>query len=165
MVSRTELAAPRNKWKPTPTHFGYVRRIRRGWKADVAFGLRLLLSQHQPQKGTSKEGLFDRGVVLIPYESILRSMCPSENALEVRASGVRSESFALGKRFAVAKLTASQSPTAKLRPRMWYPPVFGSRRGYLVYRSTAWQQEKKAILCHTLVISFLPRHANPHRVP
>ena len=78
----------------------------------------LLLSQHQPQKDTSNEGLFDRGVVLIPYESILRSMCPSENALEVRASVVRSESFALGKRFAVAKLTASLSPTAKLRPRM-----------------------------------------------
>jgi len=96
-----------------------VRRIRRGWKADAAFGLRLLLSQHQPQKDTSKEGLFDRGVVLIPYESILRSMCPSENALEVRASGVRSESIALGKRFVVAKLPASLSPTAKLRPRMW----------------------------------------------
>ena len=45
-------------------------------------------------------------------------MCPSENALEVRASGVRSESFALGKRFAVAKLTPSLSPTDKLRPRM-----------------------------------------------
>jgi len=56
--------------------------------------------------------------VLIPYESILRSMCPSENALEVRASGVRSESFALGKRFAVAKLSASLSPRAKLRPRL-----------------------------------------------
>ena len=37
--------------------------------ADVAFGLRLLLSQHQPQKDTSKEGLFNRGVLLIPYES------------------------------------------------------------------------------------------------
>ena len=45
-------------------------------------------------------------------------MCPSENALEVRASGVRSESFALGKRFAVANLTTSLSPRAKLRPRM-----------------------------------------------
>jgi len=59
------------------------------------------------QKDTSKEGLFDRVVVLIPYESILRNMCPSEKALKVRASGERSESFALGKRFAVAKLTAS----------------------------------------------------------
>ena len=78
----------------------------------------MLLSQHQPQKDTFKEGLFDRGVVLIPYESILRSICPLENAFEVRASGVRSESFALGKRFAVAKLTANLSPTAKLRPRM-----------------------------------------------
>jgi len=68
------------------------------------------------QKDTSKEGLFDRGVVLIPYKSIMKSMCPSEKALEVRASIVRSESFALGKRFAVAKLTASLSPTAKLRP-------------------------------------------------
>ena len=45
-------------------------------------------------------------------------MCPSEKALEVRASGERSESFALGKRFAVAKLTASLSPRAKLRLRL-----------------------------------------------
>jgi len=73
----------------------------------------LLLSQHQPQKDTSKEGLCDRGFVLIPYELILKSMCPSEKALEVRASVVRSESFALGKRFAVAKLTSSLSPRAK----------------------------------------------------
>ena len=89
-----------------------------GGRADTAFGLRLLLSQHQPLKDTSKEGSFDRGVVLIPYESILRSTCPSEKALEVRASGVRSESFALGKLFAVAKLTTSLSPRAKLRPRL-----------------------------------------------
>jgi len=93
-------------------------RLRRGGKADVAFGLRLLLSQHQPQKDTSKEGLFDRGVVLIPYESILRSMCPSEKALKVHASGERSESFALGKRFSVAKLTSSLSPRAMLRSRL-----------------------------------------------
>jgi len=86
-----------------------------GGKADVAFGLRLLLSQHQPHMDTSKEGLFDRGVVLIRYESILRSMCPSEKALKVRASGERIESFALGKRFAAAKLTASLSPRAMLR--------------------------------------------------
>jgi len=104
MVSRPELAAPRNKWKPTPTHFGLEQPVRRGGKADAAFGLRLLLSQHQPQKDTSKEGLFDRGVVLIPYESILRSMCPSENTLKVRESEVRSVFFALSKRFAVAKL-------------------------------------------------------------
>jgi len=89
-----------------------------GRKADAAFGLRLLLSQRQPQKDTSKEGLFDRGVMLIPYESILRSMCPSKKALEVRASGLRSESFALGKRFTAAKLTARLSPRAKLRPRL-----------------------------------------------
>jgi len=67
---------------------------------------------------SSKEGLFDRGVVLIPYESILKSMCLSKKVLEVHASVVRSESFALGKRFAVAKLTASLSPRAMLRPRM-----------------------------------------------
>ena len=42
----------------------------------------------------------------------------SEKALEVRASGERNESFALGKRFTVAKLTASISPRAKLRPRL-----------------------------------------------
>ena len=43
---------------------------------------------------------------------------PSENALEVRASGERNESFALGKRFAVAKLTASLSTRAKHQPRL-----------------------------------------------
>jgi len=118
MVSRPELAAPRNKWKPTANHFGLERRVRRGGKANAPFGLRLLLSQYQPQKDTSKEGLFDRGVVLIPYESILKSMCPSEKALEVRAYVVRSESFLLGKRFAVAMLTVSLSPRAKLRPRL-----------------------------------------------
>jgi len=74
----------------------------------------MVLSQHQPQKDTSKEGFFDRGVLIIPYESILRSMCPTEKALEVRASVERSESFTLGKRFPVAKLTASLSPRAKL---------------------------------------------------
>ena len=47
-------------------------------------------------------------------------MCPSEKALEVRASGERSESFALGKRFAVAKLTTSLSPRAKLRLRLLF---------------------------------------------
>ena len=35
--------------------------------------------------------------------------------LEVHASVERSESFALGKRFAVATLTASLSPRAKIR--------------------------------------------------
>jgi len=118
MVSRPELAIPRNKWNLTPTHFGQERRVRRSGKDDAAFGFRLPLSHHQPQKDTSKERLFDRGVVLIPYESVLRSMCPSEKALEVRASGVRSESFALGKRFAVAKLTPTLLPRAKLRPRL-----------------------------------------------
>ena len=48
MVSRPELAAPRNKLKPTATHFGMERRVRWGGKADAAFGLRLFLSQHQP---------------------------------------------------------------------------------------------------------------------
>ena len=55
LVSRPELGSPRNKWKPTPTHFGLERRVRRGGKADAPFGLRLLLSLHQPQKDTSKE--------------------------------------------------------------------------------------------------------------
>jgi len=45
-------------------------------------------------------------------------MCLSKKALEVRASGSRSESFALGMRFAVAKLTASLSPRAMLRSRL-----------------------------------------------
>ena len=116
MVWRPELAAPINKWKPTPTNFEYERQVRRGVQADAAFCLRLLLSQHQPQKDTSKEGLFDSGFLLIPYESILRSMCPSGKALEVRTSVERSESFALGKHFAVATLAASLSPRAMLRP-------------------------------------------------
>jgi len=47
---------------------------------------------------------------------------------------------------------------------MSYPPVFGSHWVYLVYSLTPWQQEKKAILCYTPVISFLPSHANPHLV-
>ena len=118
MVSRPELAIPRNKWNLTPTHFGQERRVRRSGKDDAAFGFRLPLSQHQPEKDTSKEELFDRGIVIIPYESLLRSMCPSEKGLEVRASGEWSESFALGKRFAVAKLTASLSPRGKPRPRL-----------------------------------------------
>ena len=46
MVLRPEHAAPRNKWKPTPAHFGLERRVRRGGKADAAVGLRLLLNQH-----------------------------------------------------------------------------------------------------------------------
>ena len=71
-----------------------------------------------PQKDTFKEGLFNCGVLLFPYESILRSMCPSEKALEVCASVERSESSALGKRFAVATLTASLSPRAKIRLRL-----------------------------------------------
>ena len=37
---------------------------------------------------------------------------------------------------------------------MWYPPVFGSHYGYLVYKSTQWQQEKKANFCYTAVVSF-----------
>jgi len=41
-----------------------------------------------------------------------------EKALEVRASGERNESFALGKHFAIAKLTASLLPRAKLRPQL-----------------------------------------------
>ena len=137
------------------------------------------------------------------------------------AQAAKALSFALGKRFAVAKLTASLSARAKLRPRLLVasgrlfpspeiqvstgkdlliprgragleasylspispgtlkgepslfgsssaqcgtPPFFGSHWVYLVYRSTPWQQEK-AILCYTSVISFLPRHANSHRVP
>jgi len=39
------------------------------------------MSQHQPQKDTSKEGLFDRGVVLIPYESILKKHVPIRESL------------------------------------------------------------------------------------
>jgi len=38
--------------------------------------------------------------------------------MEVRVFGERNESFPLGKRFAVAKLTSSLSPKAKFRPRL-----------------------------------------------
>jgi len=38
--------------------------------------------------------------------------------MQVQASGETNEFFALGKRFAVAKLTASLSPRAMLRPRL-----------------------------------------------
>ena len=86
---------------------------RAGW---CCFWFTIASQPASPQKDTSKEGLFNRGVLLIPYKSILRSMCPSKKALEVRASVEMSESFALGKRFAVPKLTASLSPRAKIRP-------------------------------------------------
>ena len=118
-------------------------------KADAAFGLRLLLSQHQPQRDTSKEGLFDRGVVLIPYESILKSMCPSKKALEVRASGVRSESFALGKRFAVAKLTASLSPRVKLRPRLLVTS------GRVFHHPRSLDSSRPGRLGRKLIVSYL----------
>jgi len=93
-----------------------------------------------PEKDTSKEGLFDHGVLLIPYESILRSMCPSEKAMEVHASVERSESFALGKRFAVAKLTASLSPRAKLQPRLLstYGRLFRHPRSKLAPTKISW---------------------------
>ena len=58
------------------------------------------------------------------FEEVRPATALSEKALEVRASGERNESFALGKRFAVAgltasrKLTASLSTRAKLRPRL-----------------------------------------------
>ena len=63
-----------------------------------------------------------RLMLLLVYDCFLasissRSMCPSEKALKVRASGERSESVLLGKRFVVAKLTASLSPRAMLRSR------------------------------------------------
>ena len=56
--------------------------------------------------------------LMATWESILRSICPSERSLKVRTSGERSESFALPKRFAVATLTGSLSPRAKLRSRL-----------------------------------------------
>jgi len=176
-------------------------------------------------------------------------MCPSEKASEVRASGERSESFALGKRFAVAKLTASLSLRAMLRQRLLFtsgrlfrhprsksapakislfltaglagkqancrlshpfliirkigcpfplslrrrkasltvdrlqqgePSLFGSSSpqcqcgtlpflvpiGVTLFTGRPHgSKQKKPILCYTLVISFLPRHTNPHRVP
>ena len=56
MVSRPKLAAPRNKWKPTPTHFGLERRVRLVGKTYVAFGLRLLLSQLKVRKTQERGG-------------------------------------------------------------------------------------------------------------
>ena len=90
-----------------------------GQEGCCCFWFTIASEPKSTQKDTSKEGLFDPGVVLISYESVLRSMCLSEKALELRASEEWSESFALGKRFAVAKLTASLSPRAKLRPRLF----------------------------------------------
>ena len=65
--------------------------------------------------GTKKGDLVLYSGDLFPTEA---RKPPSNKALEVRASGERNESFALGKRFAVAKLTASLSPRAKLRLRL-----------------------------------------------
>jgi len=42
--------------------------------------------------------------------------------------------------------------------RFWFP------LGLPCLQVDPWDQEKKAILCYTPVISFLPSHANPHRV-
>jgi len=175
-------------------------------------------------------------------------MCPLEKALEVCASVERSESFALGKRFAVATLNASLSPRAKIWPRQLVTSgrLFRHPRSksapakisWFLAAGPAWKQancrlshpfliirnigcpfplslrrtkaslavdrlqqgepslfdrllpnvnvvpsrfwfplglpclqvvpmaaRKKAILCYTLVIFFLPRHANLHRVP
>jgi len=55
---------------------------------------------------------------LLWFEEARPENPPSEKALEVRSSEERNESFALGKRFAVAKLTATLSTRAKLRPRL-----------------------------------------------
>jgi len=127
-----------------------------GGKADVAFGLRLLLSQHQPQKDTSKEGLFNRGVLLIPYESILRSMCPLEKALEVRASVERRESFALGKHFAVAKLIASLSPRAKIRPRLLVTSWrFSVTRDPSQHRQRSLDSSRSGRLGSKLIVAYL----------
>jgi len=94
--------------------------------------------------------------VLITYESVVRSMCPSEKALEVRASVVRSESFALGKRFAVTKLTASLSPRAKLRPRLLvtFGPLFRYPRP-MSARERSLDSSRQGRLGSKLIVAYL----------
>jgi len=94
--------------------------------------------------------------VLIPYESILRSMCPSENALEVRASVVRSESFALGKRFAVATLTTRLSPRARLRPRLLVTSgAFSVPRDPSQHRQRSLDSSRPGLFGSKLIFAYL----------
>jgi len=95
--------------------------------------------------------------VLIPYDSILRSVCPSEKAFEVRASVVRSESFAIGKRFAVAKLTASLSPRAKLQPRLLVTSsAFSVTRDSSQHRQISLGSSRPVRLGSKLIVAYLP---------
>ena len=88
-------------------------------------------------------------------------MCLSEKALEVRASLERSESFALRKRFAVATLTASLSPRAKIRPQLFVTSrwLFRNQRSRsssakiscFLAAGPAWKQAN-CRLCHPFLI-------------
>jgi len=94
--------------------------------------------------------------VLIPFESILKSMCPSKKALEVRASGVRNESFPLGKRFAVAKLTASLSPRVKLdRDCSSLQGAFSITRDPSQHRQRSLDSSRPGRLGRKLIVAYL----------
>ena len=83
-------------------------------------------------------------------------MCPTEKALDVRASGERSESFALGKRFAVAKLTASLSPRAKLRPRLLVTSgAFSVTRVPSQHRQRSLDSSRSGMLGSKLIVAYL----------
>ena len=83
-------------------------------------------------------------------------MCPSLKALKVRASRERSESFALGMRFAVPKLTASQSPRSKHRPRL----LVTSRRLFRTrdpsqHRQRSLDSSRSGRLGSKLIVAYL----------
>jgi len=83
-------------------------------------------------------------------------MCPSENALEVRASVVRSESFALGKRFAVATLTTRLSPRARLRPRLLVTSgAFSVPRDPSQHRQRSLDSSKPGLFGSKLIFAYL----------
>ena len=82
----------------------------------IAIGIGWFLLPLPPKYGTCE---FPRiRLKWLRFEDARPATPLSEKALEVRPFGERNESFALGKRFAVAKVTASLSRRAKLRPRL-----------------------------------------------
>ena len=83
-------------------------------------------------------------------------MCPSENALEVRASVVRSESFALVKLFAVATLNASLSPRARLRPRLLVTSgAFSVTRDPSQHRQRSLDSSRPDLFGRKLIVAYL----------
>ena len=80
----------------------------------------------------------------------------SEKAFEVRASGERNESFALCKRFAVAKLTASLSPRAMLRTRLLFTShAFSVTRDPNQHRQRSINSSRPGWLGSKLIVDYL----------